>query len=196
MRKTLLAGLAAGALALSSAGATAQSLTQQAAGKLQAFSKNQISLVTATGAIATVKLEPGVRVIMATPIKVSDIAPGSYIGTTNYAKPDGTGRSLEVHVSPPGVKGPGVDFVMDANAGTTMTNGVVDTVVESEGGRVLSVNHGAGVRRITVPPTVPVVLNTPSDSSRLTPGAVVRVAIFTTSTGVKAQFITVEAPAR
>lgn len=194
MRKFVLAGLAAGALALLSAAATAQAITQQAAGKLQAYSKDQISLVTASGAVAVVKLLPGVQVMTATPIKVSDIAPGSYIGTTNYAKPDGTGRSLEVHVWPPGAKGPGVDFVMDANAGTTMTNGVVDTVVESEGGRVLSVNHGAGVRRITVPPTVPVVLNTPSDPSRLTPGAVVRVAIFTAPTGVKAQFITIQTP--
>lgn len=192
MRKFLLASLAAGAIAAVSMAAQAQTLTQQAAGKVQAFSKDQITLVSATGAVTTVKLGPNVNVMLATPIKVSDIAPGSYIGTTNYAKPDGTGRSLEVHVWPAGAKGPGVDFVMDANAGTTMTNGVVDTVVESEGGRVLAVNHGAGVRRITVPPSVPVVLNTPSDVSHVVPGAMARVGAFTSQGGPTMQFITIE----
>src|SRR5665213_1306579 len=121
-------------------------------GKVAAISASQIVLTKDDGTTATIPLLPNWAVMVSKPISVDQIQPGSYLGTTNYAKPDGTGTSLEVHAFPPGLKGPGVDFVMDAKAGTTMTNGVVGTVVKSSAGRVLTVDYGHGVRTITVPP--------------------------------------------
>ena len=160
-------------------------------GKVVSLSDAAIVLTKADGSAATVPLLPGWSVRQSKPISVEEIAPGSYLGTTNYAKPDGTGTSLEVHVSPPGAKGPGVDFVMDAQAGTTMTNGVVGTVAQSPGGRVLTVDYGHGVRTITVPPGVPVLLNSPGDKVMVVPGAMVMVTNIAVG-GRQLQFLSVE----
>ena len=160
-------------------------------GKVAAISASQIVLTKDDGTTATISLLPNWAVMVSKPISVDQIQPGSYLGTTNYAKPDGTGTSLEVHAFPPGLKGPGVDFVMDAKAGTTMTNGVVGTVVKSSAGRVLTVDYGHGVRTITVPPGVPIVMNAPGDRSTIAVGEAVMVANVKRPTG-EAQFITVE----
>jgi hypothetical protein len=160
-------------------------------GKVAAISATQIVLTKADGTTATVPLLPTWVVMVSRPISADQIQPGSYIGTTNYAKPDGTGTSLEVHVAPPGMKGPGVDFVMDAKAGTTMTNGVVGTVVQSSAGRVLTVDYGHGVRTITVPPGVPIVTNAPGDRSTVKVGETVTVANIARPEG-EAQFISIK----
>ena len=166
--------------------------TQRAEGLVAAISDTEITLDEGNGKNETIKLLPGWTVSVSRPIAVSEIAAGSYLGTTNYAKPDGTGRSVEVHVSPPGVKGPGVDFLMDASANTTMTNGVVATVVQSDGGRVLEINYGSGVRKVTVPPGTPVVLNSPGDKTMVKAGVRARIVTFTPPGGGTArQFITV-----
>jgi hypothetical protein len=161
-------------------------------GRVTALSPSAMTLTGADGQPVTVALLPDWSVIVAKPISVEAIQPGSYLGTTNHAKPDGTGVSTEVHVSPPGATGPGVDYVMDRVAQTTMTNGVVDTVVQSTDGRVLTVDYGHGVRRITVPPGAPVILNSPGDRSLVKVGLTVRVINFTPSTGGPTrQFVTV-----
>ena len=178
--------IAAAALALACA-AHAESghapKIERAEGVVTSISSTEIVLSEAGGKIETIQLLPGWSVAVSKPITVDQIQPGSYLGTTNYAKPDGTGRSTEVHVSPPGVKGPGLDFLMDAAAQTTMTNGVVATVVKSDGGQVLEINYGSGIRRVTVPPGTPVVLNTPGGHELVKTGLKVRVVTFTPSTG-------------
>ena len=190
--------LAAAMMILSTAGAAiAQSpgpmQSSRVEGVVTSITDSQIVRTTADGTSATIPLLASWSARRSKPISVEEIQPGSYLGTTNYAKPDGTGTSLEVHVSPPGAKGPGVDFVMDAKAGTTMTNGVVGTVTQSAGGRVLTVDYGHGVRTITVPPGVPVLLSIPVDKSAVTAGAKVVVNNITFS-GRPIQYLTVETP--
>jgi hypothetical protein len=157
--------------------------TTRVQGKVAAISASQITLTKADGTTAMVPLLPSWTVRASKPVTIDDIKPGSYLGTTNYAKPDGTGTSLEVHVSPPGQTGPGVDFVMDANAGTTMTNGVVGTVTQSANGRVLTVDYGHGTRTITVPAGVPILLSVPGDKSTVAVGKSVTVTNITLPAG-------------
>ena len=165
---------------------------QRADGVVTAISASELTLDEGAGKTETIKLSPDWTVSVSKRVSVSEIVPGSYLGTTNYAKPDGTGRSVEVHVSPPGVKGPGVDFLMDAKADTTMTNGTVATVVKSDGGQVLEINYGTGVRKVTVPPGTPIVQNGPGDRALVRPGVPVRIVTFVPPGGGAArQFITV-----
>jgi len=191
MIRSTVAAVAVLSLTLAGAASAQAPMTTRVEGVVASISPTAIVLTKADGGTANVPLQPNWSVRVSKPIAVTDIVPGSYLGTTNYAKPDGTGTSLEVHVSPPGVKGPGVDFVMDANAGTTMTNGVVGTVTQSSAGRVLSVDYGHGVRTITVPPGIPVLLSTPGDKSMVVPGAMVMVVDFNRG-GADLQFVTVE----
>jgi hypothetical protein len=161
-------------------------------GVVTSISAGAITLSETGGKTETIQLRPGWTVAVSRPISVDQITSGSYLGTTNHAKPDGTGQSTEVHVSPPGIKGPGLDFVMDPAAQTTMTNGTVATVVKSVGGQVLEINYGSGVRRVTVPPGTPVVLNTPGGQDLVKVGQKVRVGSFTPAGGGSPrQFITV-----
>ncbi|MBV9996067.1 MAG: hypothetical protein JO127_12735 [Caulobacteraceae bacterium] len=163
---------------------------QSVEGVVATITPAEVTLAEPGGAARTIKLQPDWTVIVSKPIAVSDIKPGSYLGATNHAKPDGTGVSVEVHVLPQ--KGPGLDFLMDAQAGTTMTNGVVGQVTKSEGGDVLEIDYGSGVRKVTVPPGTPVVLNTPSsDRSLVKPGLKVRVSTFTPPGGPTRQIIAV-----
>lgn len=150
---------------------------------MTSISATQITLSEADGKAETIPLIPTWSVTVSKLISVDQIKPGTYLGTTNIAKANGTGRSTEVHVSAPGVKGPGVDFVMDSSAHTTMTNGIVGTVVESAGGRVLEINYGTGERRVTVPPGTPVVLNTRGSRDLVKVGRQVRIVSFTMQTG-------------
>jgi hypothetical protein len=160
-------------------------------GVVKTVSASEITLAEAGGKVDTIALLPTWLVIVSKPISVDAIKPGSYLGTTNIAKPEGTGRSVEVHVSPPGMKGPGLDFVMDAATNTTMTNGTVSTVVKSDGGQVLEINYGSGARRVTVPPGTSVVLNVPGSRDLVKAGLTVRVITFTPAGGAARQFITV-----
>ena len=185
------------AVALSLAGAAEAQVgttptIERVQGVVTDVSDREITLSETGGKADKIALLPDWSVIVSKPISVEEIKPGSYLGTTNYAKPDGTGLSTEVHVSPPGVGGPGVDFVMDAAAHTTMTNGVVSTVVRSDGGQVLEVNYGSGARRVTVPRGTPVVLNTRGGRDLVKPGVKARVTTVTPQNGgPPRQFITV-----
>lgn len=191
IRRTLLTFASLAVAVAAQAQTMAPPKVERVEGVVTALTDSAITLAEAGGKTETIKLLPTWSVSVSKPISVEDIKPGSYLGTTNHAKPDGTGVSTEVHVSPPGGTGPGLDFLMDAAAQTTMTNGVVTTVVKSEGGRVLTVNYGAGARRVTVPAGVPVVLNTTGDRSLVKVGSKVRLVNFTPAGGEPRQFITV-----
>ena len=106
-------------------------------------------------------------------IDVGAIQPGSFIGTTNVDKPDGTGQSTEVHVFPPGQRGGEGHYPMPGQ-NAMMTNGDVTTVVTSAKGQEVDIKYngrgGSGVRHVVVPPGTPVVQFTPGDRSLIKPG--------------------------
>ncbi len=184
-----LPALVAAAALLAAGAAQAQPQTQSASGKVTAMTADAITLDEGGGKSETIKLAEGWTVSISKRISVSEITPGSYLGTTNHARPDGTGTSVEVHVMP---SGQGVDFLMDAKADTTMTNGTVATVVASPGGRVLEINYGKGVRKVTVPPGTPIVFTRPGDRSMVKVGVPVRIVTFVAPGGGPArQFVTV-----
>jgi hypothetical protein len=103
-------------------------------------------------------------------VSVDTIQPGSFIGTAEMPQKDGTGRSLEVHVFPPGVKAGEGHYDWDLKKGSKMTNGTVGKVTGSGKGRQLQVSYPNGERQITVPPNVPVVQITPGERVLAKPG--------------------------
>jgi hypothetical protein len=190
MTRSLFKASLVGLVLFAASNALAQGAPQMTRiqGKVAAISATQITLTKADGTTVVTPLLPNWTVRASKPISIDEIKPGSYLGTTNYAKPDGTGTSLEVHVAP---SGPGVDFVMDAKAGTTMTNGVVGTVTQSANGRVLAVDYGTGKRTITVPAGVPILMSVEGDKSTVTVGKSVTVTNVTLPAG-PAQFIAID----
>jgi hypothetical protein len=104
------------------------------------------------------------------PVDVSAIQPGSFIGTTEMPQKGNTGRSLEVHVFPPGQKAGEGHYPWGLKKGSMMTNGTVGKVTSVAGGRELLVSYPNGERKIVVPPGVPIVQITGGDRSMIKPG--------------------------
>jgi|WetSurMetagenome_2_1015567.scaffolds.fasta_scaffold91283_2 hypothetical protein len=177
----LLGALGAAAIALP-ASAQAPSgpppAPARVAGQIQTLDGNTLTVAQASGP-ATILLADNWTVTVLKKIDVGAIKPGSFIGTTNVDKPDGTGQSTEVHVFPPGVRGGEGHYPMPGQ-NAMMTNGDVTTVVTGAKGQEVDIKYngrgGSGVRHVVVPPGTPIVQFTPGDRSVIKPG--VNVLIF------------------
>ncbi|MGH8416378.1 MAG: DUF5666 domain-containing protein [Pseudomonas sp.] len=102
--------------------------------------------------------------------QVSEIKPGSYIGSAAIPQADGTLKALEVHVFPPEMAGTGDGHrAFDLGKDSTMTNGSVGDLVTSNG-RTITVNYKGGQKKIMIPDDVPIVNLVPGDRSLLKPG--------------------------
>ena len=164
------AGLLAATVALADTPPASHPGPNNIRGKVVSLSADQLVVKPTHGPRVTIKLSPDWAVVVMKPVDVSTIQPGSFIGTTEFEKPDGTGRSLEVHVFPPGVKIGEGHYPWDLKPGSMMTNGTVGPVIEGPKGRMLEVAYPGATRHILVPPNVPVVATAPGARTLLTPG--------------------------
>jgi hypothetical protein len=169
MRKWFgLAAVLAAAIALPALAAAA---TVNIRGQVQSLDGDTVVVAPKTGAPVTIKLAPNWLAVVVKPIGVDAIQPGSFIGTTEVDRPDGSGQSLEVHVFPPHVKMGEGHYPWDLQPHSMMTNGTVGTVTAGANGRELDVAFPTGTRHIVVPPGVPIVLMTfAPDHSMVKPG--------------------------
>jgi hypothetical protein len=150
--------------------ARAQAPPGVARGVIVAIQSDTLTLKLADGSSEKIALGKDWKVSVLKPVSVETIQPGSFIGTAEMPQKDGTGRSLEVHVFPPGVKAGEGHYDWDLKKGSKMTNGTVGKVTGSGKGRQLQVTYPNGERQITVPPNVPVVQITPGEHSLAKPG--------------------------
>jgi hypothetical protein len=150
--------------------ALAQAPPGVARGTVVAIDSGTLTLKLADGSVEKIALGKDWNVSVLKPVSVDTIQPGSFIGTAEMPQKDGTGRSLEVHVFPPGVKAGEGHYDWDLKKGSKMTNGTVGKVTAGGKGRQLQVTYPNGERQITVPPNVPVVQITPGDRSLAKPG--------------------------
>jgi hypothetical protein len=164
---------AAFALAFSADPSRAQDAPQHIRGKIASVSASQIVVTTRKGLAMTVKMVPNFRVAAMKRVDMAAIVPGSFVGTTTMELPDGTGRSLEVHVFPPGVKMGAGHYPWDLKPGSMMTNGDVGKVVAGAKGNTIEVAYPGGTHTILVPPKAPVVETVPGQLAMLKPGVAV-----------------------
>lgn len=155
---------------LVAAGASPPGEFEPIRGVVSNFDGKQVVLKTSTG-LRAVDLTPDWKAQVMRPIDVAHIREGSFIGTAEMPQPDGTGRSLEVHVFPPGMKGGEGHYPWTLRKGSMMTNGTVGKVTAGSKGRELEVTYSTGTRRIVVPPNVPVVQIESADRSVVKVGA-------------------------
>jgi hypothetical protein len=141
-----------------------------ARGVVTVMNNDTVTLKADDGNAQTVKLAKDWQVTVLKPVDVSAIQPGSFIGTAEMPQKDGTGRSLEVHVFPPGVKAGEGHYPWDTNQGSMMTNGTVGKVAASAKGRELQVSYPNGERKIVVPPGVPIQMITNGTREQVKPG--------------------------
>jgi hypothetical protein len=136
----------------------------------------------ATPTTLTVKARSGETVVLSLPdklviqevfpIALTDVKPGSFIGTAALPQPDGTQRAIAVMVFPESARGTGEGSrPFDLQPDSTMTNATVADLAERSDGRTLHLKYKGGEQTIVVPAGAPVVTFKPSDRSLLVPGA-------------------------
>ncbi len=158
MLKTAATIVAAVTLAAGAALAQAPAAPMVVRGVVTAMDASSVTVKPAKGAPTKVGLAPSWSVAVMKAVAPEAIQAGSFIGTAEMPQKDGTGKSLEVHVFPPGVKMGEGHYGWDLKKGSMMTNGTVGTVVAGKkGSRQLEVNYSYGKRTITVPANVPIV---------------------------------------
>ncbi len=159
------------------------------------------TVTAVTDVSLTVKTDKGPQTVALTPtwsvavmkaVAIDAIQPGSFIGTAEMPKADGTGESLEVHVFPPGVKMGEGHYGWDLKPGSMMTNGTVGKVVDGKkGSRELDVSYSYGQRHITVPANVPVVQIAPGQRAMVKVGIPVFMVVQKTANGFVAGSVSV-----
>jgi len=153
-------------------------------GAVTAASADALTIKGKDGKPITVTMVKGWTVALMKPITVDAIQPGSFIGTSEMPQADGNGKSLEVHVFPPGVKMGEGHYDWNLKKGSMMTNGTVGKVVKGKNGQELDVAYSYGTRHIVVPKKVPIVQITAGDRSMIKPGAKVFLIAQSTAAGL------------
>jgi hypothetical protein len=171
-RRAALAGFAAALLAAGTVYAQAAA-PQIIRGVVTAAKPDALTIKARDGKSINVALAPGWSVAVMKPVAVDQIQPGSFIGTAEMPQKDGNGKSLEVHVFPPGVKMGEGHYAWDLKKGSMMTNGTVGKVVAGKKGQELDVAYSYGTRHIVVPKNVPIVQITPGAPAMIKPGVAV-----------------------
>jgi outer membrane lipoprotein SlyB len=168
--------VAAGLAFLVSSGALAQQTVRIRGEILQVDGANLV-VKTRQGDTVTLRLADNARIAALVRVPLSDIKPGSYVGSAAVPRGDGTFRALEVHVFPEAQRGTGEGHrPFDLEPQSTMTNATVTQMVTRVDGTVLTLKHKDGEQTIVVPPGTPVVAYVPGDRSELKPG--VRIMVF------------------
>jgi hypothetical protein len=162
-------------------------------GTVTAVTPSALRLKTKAGKVETVQLSKDWNVQVTKPVTVAEIKSGSFIGTAEMPQPDGTGRSLEVHVFPPGMKVGEGHYGWSLKKGSMMTNGTVGKVVASPSGRAFDVSYPTGTRHIVVPPRTPIVQIGPGPRSLVKVGARVFIPAAMTPGGLATNSVAVGA---
>ncbi|CAB3802360.1 hypothetical protein [Pararobbsia alpina] len=140
-------------------------------GTVVTLNANTLKVHSNAGQDIDVKLAPDTPIRGVTLANITDIKPGSYVGSAAIAQADGTLKALEVHVFPASMVGSGEGHrPWDLGQNSSMTNGTVGDLVVSNG-RTITVKYKNGEKKIVVPEDVPVVNLEAGDRSLLVPGA-------------------------
>lgn len=158
-----------GALLVFACSAALAQVSLRVRGTITALDGNVLSVKTREGKDLQLRLSDKVVVVAAKALKLEELKPGDYVGTTTQARADGTLVAVEVHTLAPTTK-PG-HTPWDLQPGAMMTNGnVAGSVAPTSGARELKLEYQGGSQTVLVPPGTPIVTNTPADRSALKPG--------------------------
>ncbi len=146
-------------------------------GTIAAVAGRTLTVKTRQGGEVSVALAEDATLAAPKPLEISDIKPGSFIGTAAVPGPDGGLRSLEVVVFPDSLRGTGEGhYVWDLAPDSSMTNANVEAVVAHATGREMQLAYKGGSLKIDVPATVPIVTPVSADLGEFIVGAEVFIA--------------------
>lgn len=176
---------AAGIFALSVA-ALAASPPMNVRGTIAQVDGNTIDIKERDGGVAKIHLADNAKIVSVAKASLSDIKPGSFIGTAATPGTDGKLQAIEVHIFPESMRGTGEgNRAWDLTPKSSMTNGMAapkssmtNGTVAQENNKVngvegndVTVNFNGGTKIVTVTSDTKVVTLVPGDRSELKPNA-------------------------
>jgi hypothetical protein len=168
--KTFYFTLLGCALAAACLPADAQTTTR-IRGTIATVDANALSVKSRDGKELKLRMTEKTTVAYPKAIKLSDIKPGDFVGSTAVPNNEGQLVAREVHLFPESGRGTGEGhYPWDTEKGSTMTNANVANAVKAANGQELTLEYKGGSRKVIVPPNVPVVTTVPGDRSLLVPG--------------------------
>lgn len=175
----------AGIFALSVA-APAASPPMNVRGTIAQVDGNTIDIKERDGGVAKIHLADNAKIVSVAKASLSDIKPGSFIGTAATPGTDGKLQAIEVHIFPESMRGTGEgNRAWDLTPKSSMTNGMAapkssmtNGTVAQENNKVngvegndVTVNFNGGTKIVTVTSDTKVVTLVPGDRSELKPNA-------------------------
>ncbi|WP_233887177.1 hypothetical protein [Paraburkholderia flagellata] len=165
------ATIAAMALAGSALAQTPDVKPTRIRGNIVSLDGDVLKVHRRSGDTVSIALAANVPVSTVKAMQLSDIKPGTFVGTAATTGTDGKLTATEVVVFPEAARGTGEGhYAWDLGPNSTMTNANVDTVVQGTDGRNLKLSYKGGSNEVTVPPNVPIVTFVPAARSDLVPG--------------------------
>jgi hypothetical protein len=162
-------------------------------GDIVALNGDVLTVHRRSGDTVSIELKPAVTVSAVKAMQLSDIKPGSFVGTAATTGTDGKLTATEVLVFPESARGTGEGhYAWDLGPQSSMTNANVDQVVQGTSGRDLKLSYKGGANSVTVPENVPVVTFAPATHDDLKPGKKVFVVASPAGSDFAAQRIVVE----
>ncbi|HEX9193675.1 MAG TPA: hypothetical protein VF871_07970 [Burkholderiales bacterium] len=166
-----------GALALASAAADAQT-PARVRGTITGVDGNLLSVKSREGQDLKLELAPNATFAYMKKLSLADIKPGTGLGTTAVKGPNGKLIARELHLFPAGRPIPNEGHrPWDLEPDSTMTNAMVNAMVQSNNGHEITLKYKDGSQQIVVPAGIPIVMAVDGDRSLLVPGQYAFIAV-------------------
>lgn len=166
---SLLIAVAAASVVLTSEALAAGSATN-VRGTIERVSGDTMQVKESNGTSVTVRFAENAKIASVAKASLSDVKPGTFIGTAARPQPDGRLQAIEIHIFPESMRGTGEgNHPWDAGPGSSMTNGTVGQEVNKVEGNTLTVKYRGGDKSVTVAPSTKVVALSPGDRNDLKP---------------------------
>jgi hypothetical protein len=163
----VLCGLAFGIIST-----MAQDKPVRVRGTVEAVDGQILSVKARDGSDLKIKMADNINVVALIKASLSDIKPGSFVGSTAMPEQDGSWKAVEVHIFPEAMRGTGEgDRPYDYKPKSTMTNGTVDASVANVSGSTMTLKYKEGEKKIDVTPETAIVTYVPGSKDELKPGA-------------------------
>ena len=180
---SVFASLAGGTAMAQTAAPMAAAPTAAAApvrirGTIAALDGNMLTVNTRDGQKVEIVLTEPLVVMTVKKAELTDIGPGSYVGTATRTAADGKMTAIEIRIFPESMRGAGEGHRdWDLGPGTKMTNGTVTGAVTASSGREISVGHKDGANSVFVPANAGIMSYVTGARTDLNPGEVVFIAV-------------------
>jgi hypothetical protein len=137
-------------------------------GTITALNGDVLMVKSRDGRDVQLHLAPDAAVATAKETTLQEIKPGTYLGVTSVAGPDGKLVAKEVHTIPP--QAPAGHMSWDLLPNSNMTNANLTAVGQASGGNEITLTYKDGSQKIIVPQGTPVVTFEPGSRADLKPG--------------------------